>query len=247
MSFNNKRILVTGASRGIGRAIAESLVVQGAEVIGTYNTGKQEADQLVSAGVREMVQVDFANRDQTAQILLQLAKSPPFNGIVNNAGTIAFEKWDDLTLDSWDRVFDVNLRATLSTVKELSGSMPHGSSIVVIASTDGLIGSFSSISYSASKAALINLTKSLANVLGESGIRVNAISPGWVDTGMSTEESYEATQLTPLGRNGAPEDVAKLTNFLLSDNSSFITGGNFVVDGGYTCVDSIMKKENDAV
>ncbi len=247
MTFNNKRILVTGASKGIGRAIAESLLAKGAEIIGTYNTGKQEADELLAAGVSEMVQVDFADRELTAKVLASLCKKPPFDGIVSNAGVVEFEKWDELTLDSWDRVFDVNVRATLSTIKALSKSMPIGASIVVIASTDGLIGSFSSISYSASKAALINLTKSLANILGSSGIRVNAISPGWVDTGMSTEESYEATQLTPLGRNGKPEDVAELVKFLLSDAAAFITGGNYIVDGGYTCVDSIMKKENDAL
>ena len=247
MTFENERILVTGASKGIGRAIAESLVKAGAVVVGTYNTGKQEAEELLATGVSEMVHIDFTDRVATDKTLVNLAKKASFNGIVNNAGIVEFEKWEELTLESWDSVFDVNLRAALATTKALSSSMPSGSSIVNIASTDGLIGSYSSISYSASKAALINLTKSLANVLGGSNVRVNAISPGWIDTGMSTEESYEATQLTPLGRNGTPQDVAELAKFLLSDAAGFITGANYVIDGGYTGVDSIMKKENDAL
>jgi NAD(P)-dependent dehydrogenase (short-subunit alcohol dehydrogenase family) len=247
MSVSHKRILVTGASRGIGRATAELLVNSGAEVVGTYNTHKHEADELLASGVSEMIAVNFADRAMTEAALAGLAEKPPFDGIVNNAGIIEFEKWEELTLDSWDRTFDVNLRAVLATTRALSDSMPAGSSIVAIASTNGLIGSFASIAYSASKAALINLTRSLADVLGSSGIRVNAISPGWIDTGMSTKESYEATQIAPLGRNGKPEEVAELVKFLLSDAAAFITGANIVIDGGYTSVDPIMKMESDAL
>jgi NAD(P)-dependent dehydrogenase (short-subunit alcohol dehydrogenase family) len=97
--------------------------------------------------------------------------------------------------------------------------------------------------YSASKAALLNVTKSLANLLGPDGIRVNAIAPGWIDTDMSTDASYAAGELTPLRRNGTPDEIAAVVEFLLGDDARFVTGASLVVDGGYTNVDTIMKQE----
>lgn len=102
------------------------------------------------------------------------------------------------------------------------------------------------IAYLASKAALLAVTRSLANVLGPRGVRVNAVTPGWVDSGILTE-SYEASSLTPLGRNGSPVDIAKIVAFLLSDGASFINGASIVADGGYTGVDYFMKKENESL
>jgi NAD(P)-dependent dehydrogenase (short-subunit alcohol dehydrogenase family) len=247
VEFSDKRVLVTGASRGIGRAVALMLCDAGARVVGTFRTGAEEARELARYGVEEMVQVDFADRASTSAWIDGLAGSEPFHGIVNNAGAIEFEKWEDLSLESWDRVFDINLRTVLAVTKVLSGTMPPGGSIVNVTSKDGMIGTYASLSYSASKAALINLTKSLANVLGPAGIRVNAVSPGWADTGMSTEPSLEAGRMTPLGRNARPEEVAEVIKFLLSDASSFVSGANYLVDGGYTGVDLIMKKESESL
>ncbi|WP_370942191.1 SDR family NAD(P)-dependent oxidoreductase [Amycolatopsis sp. cg5] len=243
MSLQGRKILVTGASTGIGAATAETLVNAGAVVVGTYRTGEPHPTRLVTAGVEVMIPVDFTDRPAVDAALSTVAEHGPFDGIVNNAGTFESETWDELTLQSWDRVLDVNLRAVLAVTKALTPSMASGGSIVNISSIEARIGSYSYISYSASKAALISLTRSLAVVLGSRGIRVNSISPGWIDTGLPAEDARDAIALTPLGRTGEPHDVADLIMFLLSDNASFITGANHVIDGGYTQVDAILNRE----
>jgi len=216
-------------------------------VIGTYHTGHDEAADLAATHGVEVLQVDLSDRSKTEEFAATLASEHHISGLVNNAGIIEFEVFTEFTMASWDRTMEVNVNAPLILSKALADAMSPGSAIVNIASTDAEIGSYSSIAYSASKATLLSLTKSLACVLGDRGIRVIAVTPGWVDTGMSTEESYEAAGLTPLRRNGLPGEVASLVEFLLSDAASFISGSSLVIDGGYTCVDYIMKKENDAL
>lgn len=242
--LNERRALVTGASKGIGRGIAERLKKEGAHVTGTFRESMAEASKMTDAGF-EMIQADFSTRSGTEAFAAALAAADPFDYVVNNAGIVEFDLWSDFTMVPWDRTFEVNVNAPLLIVLTLAEKMASGSAIVNIASTDGYTGSFGSIAYSASKAALINLTKSLGNVLGERGIRVNAVAPGWVDTEMSTDASYDATVLTPLGRNGSPSDIADAVLFLLSSDARFVNGATLIVDGGYTNVDSIMKRESD--
>lgn len=243
---NEPAVLVTGGARGIGRAIAEHLAEHGWKVIATYNTGLDEALELRRTHGVEVRQVDMTDRSTSWDFARQIRTEFSFDALVNNAGILEKEGFEEFTLGAWDRALEVNVTAPLILAQALGSHMGAGASIVNIASTDAYIGSYRSIAYSASKAALLSVTRSLANILGPRGIRVNAVTPGWVDNGI-TAESYEAASLTPLGRNGLPEDIAKVVAFLLGPEAAFITGASIVVDGGYTGVDYYMKKENDSL
>lgn len=242
-----KTILVTGASRGIGKGIIQELLHRDYDVIGAYNQGVDDARALEKTHANlTMKQVDLTDRTDTLRFVDSL-RGTRLDGLVNNAGLIEFETWPAYDLAIWDKTIALNVTAPLILCSRLAEFLNDGAAIVNIASTDGMIGSFASMAYAASKAALINLTKSLGNNFGRRGIRVNAVAPGWINTGMSTEASQDAVNLTPLGRNGTPRDVATVVSFLLSDDALFVTGATYIVDGGYTNVDSIMKKEADAV
>lgn len=239
-----KKVLITGASKGIGKATAIYLVENGYEVHGTFNTGKTDADAIGKKYGITFHQIDLADRDRTLEFAKKMADEG-FNFLVNNAGIFELDGWDKLDYSNWDKTLAVNLNAPLVLSREISLKMTKGDAIVNIASTDGMIGAFDGISYSVSKAGLINLTKSMGIQLGPKGIRTNAIAPGWINTAMVEDAPAETSQeMTPLGRNGEPEEIAKVVEFLLSDKASYVNGETIVVDGGLINVDYVLKKES---
>jgi 3-oxoacyl-[acyl-carrier protein] reductase len=232
--------LVTGVSRGIGRAICVRLLEEGYRVHGTYNSGQTEAEHLAETheGLK-VYQADFQDESSVSRLLKNL-EGVTFHAIVNNAATAEGEDFDNFDYGIWTRAFQVNVNTPLRIVLGLKNQIPVGGTIINIASLDGLTGAFGSMSYAASKAALINMTKSLGNNFGLRGIRVNAVAPGWIDTDMAGGISSQAVELTPLGRYGRPEEVAELVAFLVSDRAAFINGETIAIDGGYANVDYIM-------
>lgn len=240
-----KTILVTGATRGIGRAITENLLAEGHIVYGVYKDSGELAKELAEKYGDQVktLRSNLADPEQLASLIEQL-KDVQLDGIVNNAGIVYLTKWDELNFDEWNETLAVNVTAPLKIVHGLRTNLKDGSAVVNVASVDGFCAAFDTVAYAASKAALISLTKSLAAVLGPKNIRVNAVAPGWVETEMTAGSMPdESKELTPLRRNAQPSEVASAVSFLLSNKASFISGTTLTVDGGLTVVDYTLHKE----
>lgn len=251
--MNKKAALVTGVSRetGIGYAICRQLLSEGYFVHAVYNSEnlcEESLKKKYGDNNIEMHQVDFTDRQSLNGFIAKML-SHPFDLIVNNAGLFADENFDNYDLDEWDAVLAVNVTAPLAISIGLKKALNSGAVIINMTSTDGFKGSFSSMSYAASKAALANVTQSLAINYGydEKKIRVVAIAPGWVktDENMIPEISWKiAPQLTPLGRFAEPAEIAKLVSFLASDDAKFITASTYTIDGGYSTVGYDLLRES---
>lgn len=241
---DHKPVLVTGASQGIGRAIAIELSKAGYQVFGTYLTHEAEAQELAKDYGVSFFKVDLADRREVLELTKRLDGLDLY-GLVNNAGTFDMATLEELDFDGWEHTLQVNVTAPLILSQKLSSHMVRGGSIINIASTDGFAAAFDTIAYAASKAALISITKSLGANLGPKGIRANAIAPGWVDTSMAYElPAGVVEEVTPLGRQGTPEEIAQAVGFLLSESASYINGTTLVIDGGLSNIDYTLKKES---
>lgn len=243
-----KVALVTGASGGIGKAIAQKFIDNGYFVVGQYNSGKNSIDefteQLKEQGKSDYffgVKADLSNTQDINDMMDNVLNSfKSIDVLVNNAGVSLTKLITDTTLDDWNKVFDVNVKsAYLITNRVLKGMISKKfGKIVNVSSMWGLVGSSMEVCYSASKASLIGFTKALAKEVGPSNINVNCVCPGVINTPMNArltkEDLTDLASETPLNRIGKPEEVADLVYFLASENSKFITGQVISCDGGFT-------------
>ena len=234
-SLEGKTALVTGASRGIGRAIASELAAAGASVVIGYRSGKDEAEALVSELGARAVQADVSNAEEAARLV---AEAGDLDILVNNAGLTRDGLLARMSDDDWRTVIDTNLSSVFYTCRAVCRPMmkKRAGAIVNVSSIVGVHGNWGQTNYAASKAGIIGFTKSLARELGSRNVRANVVAPGYVKTQLTDVLPEEATaamlQSTPLGRLGEPEDVAGAVRFLCSDEASFITGEVILVDGG---------------
>jgi 3-oxoacyl-[acyl-carrier protein] reductase len=234
-SLEGKTALVTGASRGIGRAIAVELAAAGASVVIGYRSGREEAEALAGEIDGRAVHADVSKPDEAARLV---EETGALDILVNNAGLTRDGVLARMPDDDWRVVVETNLSSVFYTCRAACRPMmkKRAGAIVNISSIVGVHGNWGQTNYAASKAGIIGFTKSLARELGSRNVRANVVAPGYVSTQLTDVLPEEATgamlQSTPLGRFGDPKDVAGAVRFLCSDEASFITGDVLLVDGG---------------
>jgi 3-oxoacyl-[acyl-carrier protein] reductase len=234
-SLEGKTALVTGASKGIGRAIAEELARAGATVVIGYRSGQDEAEELASAIGGRAVQADVSSPAEARRLV---EEAGDVDVLVNNAGLTRDGVLARMPDEDWDTVIATNLSSVFYTCRAITRPMmkKRAGSIVNISSVVGVHGNWGQTNYAASKAGIIGFTKSLARELGSRNVRANVVAPGYVKTQLTDVLPEEATQAmianTPLGRVADPAEVAGAVRFLASDAAAFITGEVLLVDGG---------------
>ena len=242
--LEGKTALITGASKGIGRAIALKYAEEGANVAFTYLSSVEKGEALVAEleanGIKAKGYRSDASDYAAAEQLINdvVADFGSLDILINNAGITQDNLLMRMTEEMWDRVIDVNLKSVFNTVKASNRTMmkQRNGSIINLTSVVGIKGNAGQANYAASKAGIIGCTKSVALELGSRGIRSNAIAPGFIETEMTDQLDEKTVQswrdAIPLKRGGQPEDVANLAVFLGSDMSSYISGQVIQVDGG---------------
>ena len=250
-NLQNKIALVSGASRGIGRATAIALAASGARVIVHYGRSAREAESVVSAigekgGWARAVAADLETPDGAVRLAEQTRSicGDHLDIFVSNAGITKLAKMEDYTVEDLDRLFAINVRSPFLLMQQLLPTFAQGTSIIMITSIVGRtvlgtpgVENASILAYASTKGALGTLVKNWAAMLGPRGIRVNAVAPGIIDTDMSNFTKTEAGRKSALNiqalkRIGQPEDIADVVVFLASDEARWITGASIPVDGG---------------
>lgn len=257
----NKRVLITGVSKNIGKSICKRFIDEGYEVIGTYKSFLDEEEKR-KIFINEfknvtLFKVDLSNHTDVSNFINKMKKYR-FDVIVNNAGMLnmndddtVLNEFTDFDFNAFVDLINCNFISVARICIELKECIKSNGNIVIISSESGSNGTFASISYNASKAALINLTQSLSNNFAYyKKIRVNCVSPGWVETKngkMNTDSNNSFVQkiarVTPLMRNAKPKEIADVVYYLTTEQASFITGSNIIVDGGYSNFDVIYYEE----
>ncbi len=246
MTFKDKVVLVTGASRGIGAATALAFAKEGANVILNYfkteplsvleqlgGTDQERESKAIA------VQADISKEEEVKNLIAKTVKEfGRIDILVNNAGIVFDESYEDKTVEHWNQTLNTNLVGQFLTIKHAIPFMPNGSKIINISSTNALNNfSTEAMDYDASKAGIIILTKDFAQVLAPKNILVNAIAPGWVNTDMNKDlpKDYieEETEDIWLKRFAEPEEIAELAMFLASDKNTYLTGQVIMIDGGH--------------
>ena len=245
MHLKNLVAIVTGASQGIGKETALTLARHGAKVVVNYFSDKEKAQaQAVVASIQKLgssaiaLQADVANRDSLENLFKETQKHfRRIDILVNNAGIILAKPYADITEASWQATIDTNLRGVFWGMQLAGKYLKPNGKVVSLGSVFGVVGSAGAIDYSASKAGVINLTKSFARALATKKILVNAVAPRMVDTPMTakSDKSFKQQQLSriALGRLAKPSEIAKLILFLASPDNTYITGQTVIIDGGY--------------
>ncbi len=242
--MGEKTVLITGASRGIGAACAKRFAKDGCSLLINYcssdGNAKAVAEDCLSLGAGQvsLSKADVSKSKDIDRLFENAGKLGFIDTLVLNAGVASYGLFQDVSEEEYDRIMDTNVKGVFLTAKKFIPKMisEHRGSIVIISSMWGQVGGSCEVVYSASKAALIGMTKALAKELGPSGIRVNCVAPGVVETDMVASLGKETlaslAEDTPLCRNASPEEIANAVYYLASDDASFITGQVLAVNGG---------------
>lgn len=243
--MSNKTAVISGASGDIGISLAHAFYNENYDLVLLYNRNKKSIDDFINAHNSKDIKilplkVDFTDIKEVNNVINDIKSNfENIDVLINNAGISLIRFFDETSLEEWDNVFNINVKSAFMLSKAFIPNMINRKkgNIINISSMWGISGASMEVAYSASKAALIGMSKALSKEVGPSNINVNVIAPGVIDTKMNNNLSDEDLKIlweeTPIGRLGKPEDVANMAVFLASDKASFITGQVISVDGGF--------------